>query len=454
MVQTISITDTARRKPDTLPAPLGLGERWTVIAILVITSGMLPTVIMDLMLGLPDVPKWPIYLFLYAIVGMMLVLRSQIVVPLLRHAVVPFGFSLLPLFSVMWSVSPGDTLTQSLTLIGTCLVAVLLGLAIPPWQALTIVATAAVINPLLDLASVAVLPSIGIHQDGPWVGTWKGLHEQKNALGALCSLSLMVLVTHRRGDDRPLRSWQAIGLGANVFMWIAARSTTSWLVGLLVIAVAMAPRRWQPRLAVVVPVGLFLLAVSALVMPEAVFSALETLPGLVGKDSTLSNRLPIWVLVQPYIDEAYWLGYGYIAFWSDGFLPRKLFQDTMYFVPTSAHSSFVELRLGFGVVGMVGLAFFLASYVWSMWCAFAAQKRRQVIDPVLPMALPFLLYWLFQSLTESIILNRNDLIWVMFVWLSIHVRVLAAGQDVPSTPNEAQTVFMRRASLRRISVAR
>lgn len=425
-----------------------------VVIILVIVSGMLPTVIIDIMLGLPSMPKWPMYLVLYAIVGLMLALRSHIVLPLIGRAAVPLLFSLLPLISVVWSVAPGETLTQSLTLLGTTLVGLLLGAAIPPSQALAIAAIASAINPLLDVAAIVALPSVGIHQDGPWVGTWKGLHEQKNSLGALCAMSLLILVVFRRANPGPWPKWLAFGIAANLFLWIAARSTTSWLVGIVVLSVALAPRRWQPRLALWVPLSLIAFGTLAALFPDTIIAALETLPALVGKDSTLSNRLPIWVLVQPYIDEAYWLGYGYVAFWSDAYLPRKLFQDTMYFVPTSAHSSFVELRLGFGMVGVVALSFVLGRYVWTMWTAFDALRRWRTTDPLLPLALPFLLYWLFQSLTESIILNRNDLIWVLFVWLSIHTAVLARRPAPHPEPNTAHQLFTRPANSRRLPLRR
>lgn len=425
--------------------PLSLVESTIVVAILVITSGMLPTVIIDDVLNMPTLPKWPLYLCLYAIVGLMLVSRAHIVVPLLGRAAVPLAFSTLPLISVLWSVSPMDSVTQSLTLLGTTLVGLLLGVAIPPAQALAIAAIASALNPLLDAASIAAMPSIGIHVDGPWVGTWKGLHEQKNALGAMCALSLMILVTYRRANPGRWAPWLILGLAANIVLWIAARSTTSWLVGIVVIAVALAPRKLQPRLALLVPVGLLALTCLAVVFPDAVVSALETLPGLVGKDSTLSNRLPIWIVVQPYLDEAYWLGYGYVAFWSDAFLPKKLFQDTMYFVPTSAHSSFIEMRLGFGMLGLMLLAGVVARYIWTMWLSYDAERDRDRPDPLLPMVLPFLLYWLLQSITESIILNRNDPIWVLFVWLSIHTAVLAV---------RPRAAFVRRATVRRLPVGR
>lgn len=434
--------------------PLSLAESAVVVAILVIISGMLPTVIIDLGLGLPNLPKWPLYLLLYAVVGLMLVLRAHIVVPLIGRAAVPLAFCTLPLISVLWSVSPMDTFTQSLTLMGTTLVGLLLGAAIPPAQALVIAAIAASINPVLDLAAVLALPSIGIEQDGPWVGTWRGLHEQKNALGALCALSLMILVTYRRANPGPWPWWLAVGLVVNVVMWIAARSTTSWLVGAMVLSVALIPKALQARAAFFVPIGLLALSVFGVAFPDAIGAALETLPGLVGKDSTLSNRLPIWLVVQPYIDDAYWLGHGYIAFWSDAYLPRKLFQDRMYFVPTSAHSSYVEMRLGFGVVGMVLLAFILARYIWTMWTAFDSERRRRGSDPLLPMVLPFLLYWLFQSITESIILNRNDLIWVLFVWLSIHTGVLAARPVTAPSLRPARAQFVRRATVRRLPIRR
>ena len=107
-------------------------------------------------------------------------------------------------------------------------------------------------------------------------------------------------------------------------------------------------------------------------------------------------------------------------------------------------------QLVWASLGLVGL-----------WCAMRipTSRWRPLVYPAFlvacgAMVLPFLLYWLFQSITESIILNRNDLIWVLFVWLSIHTGVLAARPVTAPSPHQGRALFVRRATVRRLPIRR
>ncbi len=412
-----------------------------VVVVLVLLSGMLPSVVIDTLAGAPSVPKWPLYFCLYGLVGALALQRSAAVLDGLRPSMPIIGLSLLPLLSIIWSWNPGETLTQSLTLIGTTAVGVYLATAVPSHQALRLMAIMATITPLFDIASIALLPSVGIHQDGPWVGTWKGLHEQKNGLGAISAIALLVLLAYLRTLRWRAPWWLLVGLVAASLMLIASKSTTSWVTAVLAMVLTTAPRWSQRLLAQLVPTALVMIGFGLVAAPQVATGILEVLPGLIGKDSTMSNRLPIWSAVQPFMDASYWLGYGYVAFWTDAVLPRDMFAKAMYFVPSSAHSSYIELRLGLGVVGAAATAMVVLRYVTTLWRAHAVAVAGAPPDPILPLALSFFVFLAFLSVTESVILNRNDLLWVMFVWCGVHLGVLARPRrrsPAATTPQPAE----------------
>ncbi len=414
---------------------LGRLERGILLATLVTLYSALPTAIVRDVLQLAA-PLWPMYLAIYALVGLVLATRPQV-----RDRLWPqsplIAYSVLPLISVAWSEVPIETLLQAATLLGTVLVGVCMAAAVPAREAIRLFAAACTIGVCLDLVFSMGVPSVGVHQDGPWVGTWKGLHDQKNGLGAISVLALLVLMAAWRAE-RKLSLAHGAGLLVAMVMLAASKSTTSWLV-----AAACVPFLWlgpQARRAAafVLPPVIAVAVAALLVLPDVGSGLLEALPKLVGKDQTLSNRLPIWSAVESYMVDRWWLGYGYGAFWSPAFLPTDLFQSRMFFVPTSAHSSYIEVRLALGMVGMGATLATLGFVVLVLAKAHIADRQSASPDPVLPLVLPFVLFLTLTSLTESVLLQRNAIVWVAFMWLAgsaaqqaFGVRCMAAAANEP-----------------------
>jgi exopolysaccharide production protein ExoQ len=314
---------------------------------------------------------------------------------------------------------------------------------VPPRDALRLFAVACSIGACLDFVFSAALPPIGVHQDGPWVGTWKGLHDQKNGLGAMSAFTIMILIAAIR-DTRRISLLYAGGLLVAVLMLAASKSTTSWLVAGCCTPLLLLGHAGRRFAALTVPIVMTAAVAAMMLLPDVASVALEALPQLVGKDSTLSNRLPIWVTIAPYLDDSWWLGYGYGAFWSPNVLPATLFQDRMFFVPTSAHSSYFEVRLGLGMLGILATLATLLYVVVVLARAHLAEAFASASrDPVLPLALPYVVYLTLTSLTESVLLQRNTIMWVMFVWVACAAaRRAFAGSDMV-TQDDARTRHQR-----------
>jgi exopolysaccharide production protein ExoQ len=412
--QTVSTPGRARAN-QFRPSQLSRVEQGILLATLVTLYSALPTAIVRDVLHLA-LPLWPMYFMIYGLVGLVLAARLTPHVGLLAQMPL-IAYSTLPLVSLAWSEVPLETLLQAATLLGTVMVGVCLASAVPPAQALQLFAAACTAGAALDLFFSAALPQIGVHQDGPWVGTWKGLHDQKNGLGASSVLAVMIVVAAARAERR-VSPMHAAGLTIALGMLVASKSTTSWLVAASCTPFLLLGHRARRSAALIVPLLMASAITAMIVVPDFAAGLLEALPQLVGKDSTLSNRLPIWVAVDPFLEERWWLGFGYGAFWSPGFLPADLFQSRMFFVPTSAHSSYIEVRLALGMVGIAATLVTLFYVVAVLAKAHLVEARGAARDPVLPLVLPYLLFLTLTSLTESVLLQRNTLMWVIFIWLA------------------------------------
>jgi O-antigen ligase len=144
---------------------------------------------------------------------------------------------------------------------------------------------------------------------------------------------------------------------------------------------------------------------------------------LFGKDATLTGRTKIWAAALRRIHERPNFGWGYGAVWDDKDLwaPLAKISQEAGFVARHAHSSWIEQALGLGATGLA---------LWSLWFAetilralFALFTRRGAY-----LAAPYLAAYALTTLTESVTLIWNELIWVMFVTVAVK---LALGERPP-----------------------
>jgi exopolysaccharide production protein ExoQ len=413
------------QRPEPITAPrLPIVDAALLGLVLTLLCGNGPAVLVQRVAGLPGVPVWPIYIVLYGAIGMLLWTRAGVAKHALAAGLPALGLTLLPLLSAVWSVTPLETSVQAATLAGTALCGFYLAAAVPVAQALRTLAFVATAAACLDLLAIIALPSVGIEQDGPWAGTWRGLHDQKNGLGAYAALQLLLLATYLRAERR-LDPIALCGVLLSLFLLVAARSTTSWLTAFTCLPIVLAPRTalWIGGRLFVIGIACFIIALA--IEPDIGTTLLQALPGLVGKDATLSNRLPVWSVLAPFIEAAPWLGYGYGAFWTEAYMPGDLFLSTIKFLPGSAHSSIVETRLGLGYLGVTALGLFVVSYVTALWRC----DHPRVGDPdrraLAPLGHALFVFIVFQSLTESIAMTRNDLVWALVVYLATSLAMLS-----------------------------
>jgi exopolysaccharide production protein ExoQ len=159
--------------------------------------------------------------------------------------------------------------------------------------------------------------------------------------------------------------------------------------------------------------GLLLLAIAFVASLYRLEDFFELL-GSLGKDPTLSSRVPLWQSLAPFMLDRFWLGFGYEAFWSDNNYAVQIVVERVKFRPWYAHNGVIELWLG---LGMVGLA--LMIYVFLRLTALAATRLYQdETNPAWQLALVFAFQFLVQNFSESTILMRNSMFWSLLVMLA------------------------------------
>jgi exopolysaccharide production protein ExoQ len=122
-----------------------------------------------------------------------------------------------------------------------------------------------------------------------------------------------------------------------------------------------------------------------------------------------------------------WLGYGYAAFWEPNrFDVIAIARDsTIGYVPFYSHNGLIETLLNTGLVGMTLLAILLIRAVSTIFLGF----RLGTAVPELMTALVIIVTFVLLNLTESMVLSRQSLIWMVFVAVVTKLGNVARAQS-------------------------
>ncbi len=217
---------------------------------------------------------------------------------------------LLAMASTFWSIEPGDTLRRSIGLLGTTIAGLYIGTHFSPRQQIHILAVCIAIAAILSFGFGLGVPSIGRDPDG----LWQGIFFQKNTLGRTMCLGIVcysfIALSERRYRLPAILMIPFCG----VLILLSGSITSAGVaVGMLVLLAFKPILRWPMRR--LIAFGVTALAIG---VPSVIWGMnhIDSILKLVGKNTTLTGRLPLWHLIRTQIDISPWFGSGYAAFWS------------------------------------------------------------------------------------------------------------------------------------------
>lgn len=308
--------------------------------------------------------------------------------------------------SSAWSPEPMTTFKQAFALCGATLVGVTYLLA--SWQSggwerdvrLIVLAMC-----LLSIAVVAVRPDIGVHGEDQFElkGSWRGITYQKNGLGQLTAVGVILWV-HAIAARQVALKWALPALLVCIYVLLRSRSSTSLLLSVLVGGLVWLRLRpavsFQGRLGTLVLGGVLLLAfpfyLYVVIMGGFDYDTLaQPFAQMFGKDATFSGRTLIWAQMMKQIQLHPLQGIGLNAFWGGPGSPADAIRRALRWDVPSGHSGYLDLTNELGLVGLAGFVAFITLHLRD--CA-----RLSQVDPAsatLHMAL--IVYLMMANLTES-----------------------------------------------------
>lgn len=342
----------------------------------------------------------------YLVVAFLLARRRRQLLTAIRRNLLFNLLLVLPFVSVFWSVSPSITLRRAIALVCSVAFSYLLAVRFTPRQLLVLVAAVLAPCMVLSLVLAAVAPGLGRM---PMEAAVRGIFIHKNVLGWYAALSALVSGAMAMDPAFRMRRRGVALLILSLVCLVASTSMTGILSAVTALGLAWFYRtltrtrgtgRAMLVLLFVQGIAILLLALDQFLVP--VLDAL-------GKDSTLTGRVPLWHLVDQEINSRLLFGFGYQAFWTGGNPAAwKIWTDLRWMAP-HAHNGYRDILLSFGIVGF----FIFALAVARALCDGARLQCRRPDEGWLWLNV-LMGTFLVMNLVESMFLVQNESLFVLF----------------------------------------
>jgi O-antigen ligase len=349
--------------------------------------------------------------------------------------------------STLWSISPGDTARRGFAL-GVCtLYGIVLGARYGSLTTIRYFAAAIAIGMVASVLCATAFPGIGLSGGGSYLGSWRGIYANKNSMGASMLKGCLAFWILYSVDGK---RWYLAGFGAAVFLLLLSTAKTPIIILLLlagILAVLHGAARNPQRVGTVL--GLGLSALSFLLLIAYTFQA--QVLAIMDRDPTFTGRTEIWQLTWDTIQNRFWLGYGYGAFWAVPYGPATQIWDSLSWRVPNSHSGILELWLG---IGFIGFALFCVFMIRT--CAMIARYAAYAPAGETLWHVGLTLIFLTYSFSESASLEHNSIGWVTFTAVVAAVerpaararrqlRNMRTGQQPAGAAPEPQPLRYRRA---------
>jgi exopolysaccharide production protein ExoQ len=252
-----------------------------------------------------------------------------------------------------------------------------------------------------------------------WSEPWYGIFTQRNSLGTMMALSIVVLLLWGRLE--PEEKWSAYpwaGLGLLLLFLSGSLTGLLSLFGVLVVAWLLRYMRRNPARARRVLVASVGVAAIALYFVAYHFA---TVAAFFDRDVTLTGRTTVWGASLILGMDHPWIGHGFNAFWLGDEGPSGEIRKLAGWDVPSAHNGYLEIWLDLGICGLAAFFLGFARHFWKALGCFVREGQWEAAWPLL-----FLSFLFFVNLAQSYLLSPNYVLWILYVTISCPIYLLTA----------------------------
>jgi O-antigen ligase len=308
--------------------------------------------------------------------------------------------------SMYWSVDMGITMRRSVALMLTTMMGLVLAARYTWNEMVQRIALSFLILAVISLLVCLLNPARGIMTE-VHIGAWRGAFVEKNYLGGMMTKGLIAAMC--AFAMRPDRGWLWAPAGILCLgLVVMSTSKTALLISLASISIFIALRIFR-RFPILRAPLVYAVMISVCGLGLFVALAPDIAFVLIGKDATFTGRTEIWEWLRLSIKQEWVLGYGYGAYWTDPLGPSYWVRTGLQWGVPSAHNGWIDLWLAGGIVAVIIFGIYMLIITGlSIDRVFRGGTESYWV------VLSTLMFIAF-SLSESTILQQNDISWVMFV---------------------------------------
>lgn len=332
------------------------------------------------------------------------------------------GMVFLAVLSVAWSDFPMHSLERCVPLVVTTAFAFALGSMLSLRGFLLFLTIFFATAMVLAMLAIIALPQA--RGNPPWENTWTGIYVHKNALGLASMMALLSSYYAWQQFHGKLKFVFVITMTLAVLLLVASDARTSQVIALFSMS-ALVISKLMPRKETVWAIGFILVSVGVVGFSAFILVSPfgEPLFAIIGRKPTLSERIPIWETVWPYVMDQLWFGYGYKAYWHEEATHLSAYSSkaNLGFLPHYSHNGLLETFLNIGLFGVVLLACVFLRFFFSMIYCLRFLKDRDAFVFLIVLGMTFI----FSNITESMVLSRLNANWIFFVAYTTKVNLVA-----------------------------
>lgn len=362
--------------------------------------------------------KWLPLLALSAFIVVLRVNALRALLPFVNLGmVVVLAWTLL---SFLWAPMPAFALTQAACIIGVSVIAV--AFSISGWHPArfeSLLLRGIMTLLLLSLLAGIVVPGVAIHSEDYFSlkGSWRGVTYQKNGLGQVAAVG-MIVWTYCWAARRTAARWAAAGIGLSVLMLVLSRSSTSLMlamlscIGMVLLLRPTLEVGWLGRRAALLGVAVLVPLVAYLAVMTSTFAWIG---GVFGKDGTFSGRTVIWDALLVEIAQRPFLGIGFANFWQGYDSPAGAIMRALHWPVPSGHNGYLDIV---NDLGLIGLALFLSFLVMH---SLALAKLARFDPQRFALHLALFVYVILANVSESGWFRPVELTHLLGMYMSLEV---------------------------------
>jgi exopolysaccharide production protein ExoQ len=334
--------------------------------------------------------------------------------------------------SLFWSTYLLASINEAIQMLFATFIGVYIVVRYEPEKSFNIILYYGIFSIIVSSLLLIFDPSLARINNAYFQGAWRGIYWHRNHLGSLMAFFSAILIVGmvlKKGQARYITAYMVIFFMSSILVF-GSRSATGILIyfilnGFLVIAFLWI--KFHNRLKREHYLGLSALFGIVLVL---ILSDLDRFFGLVGRNSTLTGRVPLWIdlVTRVWLQKSIF-GYGFGALWN-----QEVFREALtlrhgwgYMIYFS-DNGYLDLLLNTGLIGLILFLVFFGITGKRSICAFIKRESFLSIVPLLLFAYVFL-----ANISYSFLFEVDQFVWMLLVFSAILSFRMLNSKTIPES---------------------